>query len=316
MIILLMAAEAANSRSEAQAFTGTINQPQNANCNGPNLSGTFDFNPVRTNYSYWVRFKAGGADQLLSNVLAANGRINKGDQVYVQVNNVGSWSASLTASDTPAPQVIPCATTCDCDCDCASCSSDCACFPAGTKITLADNTKKQIEEICSGDIVATYDINSGEIKTSAVSDVIQPVREGVWKIICEDGKELRTTREHPVYVKKSDNYQGWAAIDPKATAESHMKMKDVRKIEVGDALLNESLEWTIVKALEYEEGEIQLYNLKEVEKYNNFFAGSFLVHNKDGDCSGGCSGGCEGGGCEGGSCGCGSGGACGMGCNE
>lgn len=310
MIVLLMAAEAANSRSEAQAFTGILNQPQNAGCNGSNLSGTFDFNPVRTNYSYWVRFKAGGADQLLSNVLAANGRINKGDQVYVQVNNVGSWSAVLTASDTPAPQVTPCATTCDCDCDC-DCGSDCACFPAGTEITLADNTKKQIEEVNAGDVVVTYDIDAKEKKTSTVSDVIKPVREGVWRIVCEDGKELRTTREHPVYVKKADGHQGWAAVDPKATAESHMKMKNVQKIEVGDALLNENLEWTPIKILEYEEGEIQLYNLKEVEKYNNFFAGSFLVHNKDG--GSGCEGG---GGCEGGSCGCGSGGACGMGCNE
>ena len=72
----------------------------------------------------------------------------------------------------------------------------------------------------------------------AVSEVLEtesPIRSDYYVITLENGKELKLTDEHPLYIK-SGKYEGWGSIMPEATMDdSGMR---TRKIKIGDYILN------------------------------------------------------------------------------
>lgn len=74
------------------------------------------------------------------------------------------------------------------------------CFPAGTKILMADGTEKNIEDIVSGDEVAT---DSGD--TAIVLNVMEPHYNEVYEVVCEKGK-VRTTATQPLMMADGKNY--------------------------------------------------------------------------------------------------------------
>jgi hypothetical protein len=74
------------------------------------------------------------------------------------------------------------------------------CFPAGTKILMADGTEKNIEDIVSGDEVTT---DSGD--TAIVLNVMEPHYNEVYEVVCEKGK-VRTTATQPLMMADGKNY--------------------------------------------------------------------------------------------------------------
>lgn len=153
-----------------------------------------------------------------------------------------------------------------------------SCFPAGTMITMADNSKKPIEEIQVGDKVLSYDIENDKLVGAEVTELESPMREGIYTLTFDDGTDLKTTNEHPLYISKDGNV-GWGAIDPSATKEE-VSTLEVMKIDVGDKVMGSSLAWKEIVDISYEEGTTKTYNLIGIEKINNFFADDVLAHNK------------------------------------
>ncbi|MDR3563487.1 MAG: Hint domain-containing homing endonuclease [Negativicutes bacterium] len=92
---------------------------------------------------------------------------------------------------------------CTCNCDYAPCNcGGCGCFRAGTKILMADGTKKNIEDVVVGELVIGMDG-----KPSKVFNVkVVPLEEQVWMTM-EDGS-IYSTGAHFYWGRLSDK-EGW-----------------------------------------------------------------------------------------------------------
>ncbi|MDP3765002.1 MAG: Hint domain-containing protein, partial [Nanoarchaeota archaeon] len=136
-----------------------------------------------------------------------------------------------------------------------------------------------MENVKVGDKIVSYDKNLKLVITE-VLETESPIRDDYYVITFENGKELKLTDEHPLYIK-SGRYEGWGSIIPEATMyDSGMK---TRKIKVGDYLLNIDKKWIRIADIRHVKEKVQTYNLKKVDKTNTFFAESFLAHNKQHD---------------------------------
>ena len=153
----------------------------------------------------------------------------------------------------------------------------CSCFLPGTKITMSDGTKKNIEEVKIGDAVLSFDKNNNLVSRQ-VLELESPIREGYYHVFLDDGTELKVTDEHPLYFKHSDTKEeGWASFNPEKTyLDSGIR---VRKLTIGSFLKKEDGKWAKITKAEYIYGSVKTYNLKDVEG-DSFFAEGIWSHNK------------------------------------
>ena len=75
------------------------------------------------------------------------------------------------------------------------------CIAEGTLITLADGTKKPVEDLRKGDIVMSYDHLTGEIVYKDVIIVVKTYSDLYHKntLVFDDGTELVTINEHGIF---------------------------------------------------------------------------------------------------------------------
>ena len=75
------------------------------------------------------------------------------------------------------------------------------CLAAGTMITLADGSKKAVEDLRKGDLVMSYDHLTGEIVYRDVIIVVRTQSDLYYKntFVFDDGTELVTINEHGIY---------------------------------------------------------------------------------------------------------------------
>jgi hypothetical protein len=153
------------------------------------------------------------------------------------------------------------------------------CFPAGTMISMADGSSKEIETVLPGDEILSYDESSKELVATIVTEIEAPVREGLYDIIFEDGRVLSVTDDHPLYMMSEDgSFIGWGAINSSASyTKGHIETKN---LGINDFVFDSKLSFVKIKNIVYKEGDIQTYNLRHVQNQNNFFADGFLAHNK------------------------------------
>ncbi|HEC80870.1 MAG TPA: hypothetical protein ENI42_00375, partial [Thermoplasmatales archaeon] len=154
------------------------------------------------------------------------------------------------------------------------------CFPPGTLIAMADGSYKPIEKIKSGDLVLSYDLEKQRFVAEKTVGIEEPIREGVYDI--NDGF-VSPTCDHPLYVRKSDGREGWAAVDPVYSMKFHPFLKDMLPLEVGDELFTLNKTWVKVKSIRFRPGPLRVYTL-DVRETNNFFANGTLAHNTCTEC--------------------------------
>jgi len=161
-----------------------------------------------------------------------------------------------------------------------------SCFPAGTQILMGDGNYKNIEDVKIGEFVLSYDFDKNKTVRAEVLDLESPIREGYYKIISNGDNIINVTDEHPFYIKKQTGELGWGAINISHTKEelgsSYLGDNELISLEIGDFIFNNEGNWIQVDYFEYVEGEIQTFNLKSIDKYNDFFVNDLLVHNKGG----------------------------------
>jgi len=165
------------------------------------------------------------------------------------------------------------------------CSSSCetegggggSCFPAGTKILMADGSYENIEDVKVGDLVRSYDESSGKIVNSLVLELESPIRDHMCQIVFNNDVKLNLTNEHPVYTK-----QGWKSINPSETAKENSALL-TQKLEVGDEVLFADNRYEEIIKVECWSETSKTYNLKSIQNSNTFFAENVLVHNKGDD---------------------------------
>src|SRR3989344_4396591 len=133
------------------------------------------------------------------------------------------------------------------------------CFLAETKISLADGTYKEIQDIKPGDVVFSYNLVSGELTSDEVKAVlVHNNYPGGYLIINEN---LKVTGNHNLWIV---NRSDWERAD---------------SLSVGDVLLDSNGDGTQVYSIEWVDGTNTVYNLSLGGNDHNYFVENTLVHN-------------------------------------
>lgn len=149
------------------------------------------------------------------------------------------------------------------------------CFVAGTKVTLADGSIKNIEDVKPGDLVSTFDLKSNTIVNNEVNSVYSKKVNVTVEYTFENGEVLKCTLDHPIYV----DGKGWSSYSSELSNLMYSLESDVKNIEVGDnvKLFNGLTKLVDVKVVNE---DTLVYNLQDIENNHNFFANNVLVHNR------------------------------------
>jgi Hint module. len=93
-------------------------------------------------------------------------------------------------------------------CMCGVCGS--GCFTEEVEVTtklLGEQTTKQIKELEPGEVVSSFNPETGEILEEKVTEVEKYVSEGYYELELESGEKVRVTGEHPfMAVKSNENF--------------------------------------------------------------------------------------------------------------
>jgi hypothetical protein len=142
------------------------------------------------------------------------------------------------------------------------------CFEAGTKITMADGSRKNIENVSVGDLVRGY--NDVPWKVGIVSKhkgLVYEINEGL----------IGSTKCHPFYVKKQDGRNGIGALYPDKES-IRLRVTEILKIEIGDKLLTVNGEWIEVTDITTRDEIEMVYNIMSLTGTKNYFANDILVY--------------------------------------
>jgi hypothetical protein len=137
-------------------------------------------------------------------------------------------------------------------CDCGG-----SCLLAGTEITMADGSKKPIEEIAVGDVVLAYDEKSGEMKPDRVKTVYEPADSPGYLVI---NGSLQLTMIHPVLTPDG--------------------FKEIGKLKVGDRLVGADQKEIEIASIERKGDHVTVYNF-HTNPYQTYVANGVIVHNKE-----------------------------------
>ena len=148
------------------------------------------------------------------------------------------------------------------------------CFVGGTEITLADGTKKAIEEVKVGDLVTAYNLDKEKPQAREVRAISSKKVTNTVKYTFENGAVLEATHDHPLYC----TIHGWVSYNPEFTKlEAGM---EVGQITTDCVIFNLNGEGGKVTSIEAINEEKIVYNLRDVEGLHNFFVWDFLAHNR------------------------------------
>lgn len=159
------------------------------------------------------------------------------------------------------------------------CTGGSCCFVAGTQVSMADGSTKNIEEVVSGDRVLSYDEETQTMRTSTVAGTISPVREGVFVV---NHGLIKVTGDHPLYIERHDaEGRMWASFAPDMTlaSPSYQHLGRIPQITVGDRFIGKTgTPDIVVEHISYEAGDVQTYSLVRSE-WKNYIANGVVAHN-------------------------------------
>ncbi|HUV43120.1 MAG TPA: Hint domain-containing protein [Patescibacteria group bacterium] len=149
------------------------------------------------------------AKSVYGDVCTSTGRIScECGRCIIEVGQMGdgcSWSDCLC---------VGCEMSDGYCCPCSSCGAPC--FTGETEINLGQEGErageqkgetKQIKDLKPGEIVSSFNPETGEIKEGTVSNVTKTIREGYYGLETESGKKVKVTGEHPFLAIKGENNQ-------------------------------------------------------------------------------------------------------------
>jgi len=149
------------------------------------------------------------------------------------------------------------------NCVCQSIGGGGGCFTGDTLISTPTGSRP-IGDIKKGDIVLSFDIDSGKILPREVVRTTVHTDFDYFKLSLADGATLKVTWNHLLYVKDAKGKTIW------------LQAKDVVP---GMWLLNQNLEWVRVEKRAQSQEKITVYNFELDQAPNNYFANGYLVHN-------------------------------------
>ena len=172
------------------------------------------------------------------------------------------------------------------------------CFTPDTKLTLADGTQKEIQELAIGDellslrmpnaqtedehpVIASEvsyaeycitELGESEIVTSKIINIFCDFSDTYYVI----NGDIKVTGEHPFFVKIPDGYY---LPTEGQSSEEFWCWEYVRNLGVGQIMYDKDMKEVPIDTIEEIEKEIEIVNI-DVDSNNTYFAEGILVHNK------------------------------------
>ena len=172
------------------------------------------------------------------------------------------------------------------------------CFTPDTKLTLADGTQKEIQELAIGDellslrmpnaqtedehpVIASEvsyaeycitELGESEIVTSKIINMFFDFSDTYYVI----NGNIKVTGEHPFFVIIPDGYY---LPTEGQSSEEFWCWEYVRNLGVGQIMYDKDMKEVPIDTIEEIEKEIEIVNI-DVDSNNTYFAEGILVHNK------------------------------------
>jgi len=150
-----------------------------------------------------------------------------------------------------------------------------SCFVAGTTITMANGTFKNIEDIVAGDQVLSYDTVKNETYVSTVRHTVKGNTAKVATVTLANGTTVRCTPSHPIYTT-----DGWKSVNP--SHKDVVKEFASEKLNVGDTVVTDSGSFAVISiTVADEEAEVYTFSVTSNGNVNNrnYFANGVVAHN-------------------------------------
>ena len=153
-----------------------------------------------------------------------------------------------------------------------------ACFIAGTQITLPDWTTKNIEDVVVGDVVKSFNEETGKQEDKEVLSLLTPLHDDLVKYTLSNGTVITSTFDHPYYV----NGLQLASYRPEWTNERYDVLSGVIEIKIGDEVNLEANDGFLacITSIEEQPTEATQTYIFHVKDNMNFYANGILTHNK------------------------------------
>jgi hypothetical protein len=135
----------------------------------------------------------------------------------------------------------------------------CGCFVAGTAVSMRRGGKL-IEQVQVGDSVWAYNERTRQTALRPVTHLFRYERDTVYVLHTATGEALRTTSDHPFYVRGQ-----WVKV---------------KRLRVGDSLVSQGGQRHVLRRIELKPEHVTVYNFT-VDELHTYFVGqnAILVHN-------------------------------------
>ncbi len=152
--------------------------------------------------------------------------------------------------------------------------TDVHCVAKGTQIMMNDNSLENIENVKSGDIIKSYDVNKSTFTEAKVKKVITVKHDNLLKLSFNDGSEILITEEHPLLTKE----KSWSSFNPQ---KSRIHQLFVNQYKVGDVFilytdLNKTKHAKLTEIEKIDSPNTETYTL-ELETGNNFIGNNLII---------------------------------------
>ena len=148
----------------------------------------------------------------------------------------------------------------------SSSSSGIGCFVAGTQVTLADGTKKNIEDIQVEDVLKGSSEDNPVMKRYVI--------DYKGEVYSMNGSDYFVTPTHPFMTT-----EGWKSFDPAGTRKESPTLS-VSKLEKGDILIKAGGVREVLEEFDSKYMETTVYNFG-LNGSRDFYANDYLNHNVD-----------------------------------
>ncbi len=153
-------------------------------------------------------------------------------------------------------------------------SHNAPCFVAGTSISMANGTTKNIEDVVIGDLVKSYNIDRDENENKKVNGLTQKKVDTTVRYTFNDSSTLQCTQDHPLYSVE----HGWVSLSPIFSKDKYGL--DVAKLETGQTIQDIDGNSKTISSIETVNGSVMVYNLINIEENHNYYANNLLAHNR------------------------------------
>jgi len=149
------------------------------------------------------------------------------------------------------------------------------CFTHDTEVTMADLSKKNINQIQVGDQILSYNPETQQHETNEVEELITRVNRMMYKYTLANGKEIRASYDHPFFVVG----KGYCSMNPALTMNGYKSLTNVQMVEVGDNFVdkdNNSIQVDEIVRIDHFD-TVYTFNNK-FKTSPNFYADGVLVY--------------------------------------